>query len=401
MNFSLQVLIRYCYHFQVSSYSEWYYTGLSKGLTFSQATGSRLSQPLIGVCTLPHTSHPQKGFTVFQMSSAGDLFYQPFFSQDSRGSEEGQYNTQQEQGLDGKAKILCQKWIDMIDRGVDDPVKITSSQSDYVEVDKRDLCLPLLLLPTPHPHCVLCNDIQNEELDLTKGDSSICERCGLDVSYSSKLVEHQKTNRVLTRSSLGIQDKVKDLEIFPVSNKATDPLSKSLLVNWNSDEPIPVFSDGPIQLSNDGPIQLNSDGPITQRFNDGLMPVHSDGPIQMKTKEPVPASNVGTVQGNSDKPILVNSKEPILVQSNRPIPVRNKEAMPGFVSAQQGEENQHVEDRTKVPAIFPSQDYSLSPSNLLPADKIPTKRAALSASQIQVVKNSPKKKKRTGHMMGF
>lgn len=391
--------MRYCCHFQVSSCSDWYYTGLSRGLTFSQATASRLSQPLIGVCTLPHTSHPQKGFTVFQMSAAGDLFYQPFYSQDSRGSEEGQFNTQQGQGLDAKAKILCQKWIDMIDRGMDDAVKTTSSQSDFVEVEKRGLGQPLLSLPMPHPHCVLCNDIRNEELDHTKGDSSICERCGLDVSYSSKLVEHQKTNRVLTRSSLGIQDEVKDLGIFPVSNKAADPLSKSLLVNWNSDEPIPVFSNEPIQLSNDGP--------IPQGFNDGLTPVHSDEPIQMKPDEPVPASSVGTVQVNSDKavnsdkPVLVNSKEPMLVQSNRPILVRNKEAMLDFVSTQQEEENQHVEDRTKAHVIFPSQDYSLSPSDRLPADKIPTKRAAQSASQIQVVKNSPKKKKRTVHMMGF
>ena len=330
------------------------------------------------------------------MSSAGDLFYQPFFSQVSRGSEEGQCSIQQGQGLDAKAKILCQKWIDMVERGIDDPVKTTSAQSDYVEVDKTDLCLHLLPLPTPHPHCVLCNKLPNEELDHTAVDSCICERCGFDVSYSSKLAEHQKTNRVLTRNSLGIQDEVKDLEIFPDSKKATDPLSKSLLVNWNSDEPIPVFSDEPIQL--------NTDGPILQGVNDGLMLVHSDKPIQMKSKEPVQASSVGTVQVNSDKPMLVNSKEP--VQSNRPVPLRNRDTMPDFVSTEQGEENQNVEDRTKTHVVLPSYDYSLSPSVLLPVDKIPIKsspckRAVQSASLIQVVKNSPKKKKRTGHMMGF
>ena len=199
-----------CNHFQVSPYNEWHYTGLSSDLTYSPAVASRLSQPLIGICTLPQTSHPQKGFTVFQLSSAGDLFYQPFISQDCRDSEEGHFwstscGAQSRQELGTEANILCQKWIDMAAHQMNVLVKPAPCHVDYVEADKKYLCQELFFVPVPHPSCVLCNDRQFErssEMDQKKCDISICERCGLDVSYSCKLVRNQKVNRVLTKGSL-------------------------------------------------------------------------------------------------------------------------------------------------------------------------------------------------------
>ena len=65
-----------CLVWTVSSYSEWYFSGLSKDLSLSQAAASQLPQPLLGIRFMPHTFHPHRGFTVFQMSSVGDLFYQ-------------------------------------------------------------------------------------------------------------------------------------------------------------------------------------------------------------------------------------------------------------------------------------------------------------------------------------
>lgn len=374
-------------YFQVSPYNEWYYTGLSRDLTFSSAIASRLSQPIIGVCTMLHTSHPQKGFTVFQMSAAGDLFYQPFISQHGKDYEEGSfwsrdYSTYREHGLGAEAKMWCQKWIDMTDQQMDDFVKAAPCQFDYAEVEKKELFLDMLSLPTAHISCVLCNDRQTGELDSVDHDSSICERCGLDTSYTSKLVENQKNNRVLTRSSLNIQHEVKDVEIYPDFNKATDPLSKSLWVNWNSDEPIPVFNDEPMLMNSNVPVLVNSTVPVLVNNN-----------------EPIPVNNYN---------------ELIPVNSNQPIPENSEKSIAVLSSEKQEMANQNIQGRVKSSVSLPAQDGNLISTIVPQAYKIPLdselkrslcKRGEPTTSQLQAVENSPKAmkmvKKRTGHMMGF
>lgn len=239
---------------QVSSYNEWYYTGLSSGLTLSPATASRLSQPLIGVCTMPHTPHPQKGFTVFQMSYTGDLFYQPFVSaQDNKESSTWRSNE-----LGPEAKNFCQKWINTADLHKDNFLRTTPFQVECVETDKKVLCQDLSLLEEAHPLCVLCNDkqgLENTELDPAKSESDVCQRCGVQISYSANLVRNQQSKGVLTRSSLCLHYQVEDLGIFPDLKEATDPLSKSLWVNWNSNEPTPVFLSGDQETENQPNIQ--------------------------------------------------------------------------------------------------------------------------------------------------
>lgn len=376
---------------KVSSYSEWYYEGLHSNLPFSQAASFRLSQPLIGVCTMPHPSHPQKGFTVFQMSSAGDLFYQPFFSQDIEGSEGEQGRTEQRQELGTKANILCQKWIDVSNQGMNDLEQTTLCPGDYVEADKTALWVDFQLIPSPHPDCVLCNDTENVEMHHADEHAIVCERCGLDLSYGSKLVEHQKTNKLLTSSSWGMKDEVKDVGIFPDYNKATDPLSKSLWVNWISDEPIPVFSDGLTQV--------NSHKPTVPNTKDGPMQVHNVKPILSRNGKPPPGSSdrdrppllnvAGPRLVNADKPV----REELAVNSNRPITVGN-EPIPRLLKGKE-EENQSIEG-AKANVILPSRSYSLSTSVMSPVRKIKTE-----TSEIRPVKNTPKQKKRTGYAMGF
>ena len=238
----------------MSSYNEWYLTGLSSGLTFSPATASRLSQPLIGLCTMPHTSHPQKGFTVFQMSSTGDLFYQPFNStQDDK--ESGTWRSNE---LGPEAKMFCQKWIDTADLHKDNLLKTAPFLVECAETDKSVLCQDLAPSLESHPFCVLCNDKQdfeNTELDQAKSESDVCQRCGVQISYSANLVKNQQSKGVLTRSSLCLQYHVEDLGIFPDLKEAADPLSKSLWVNWNSNEPTPVFLSGDQETENQPDIQ--------------------------------------------------------------------------------------------------------------------------------------------------
>lgn len=235
----------------MSPCNEWHYTGLcSDQLTYAPIIASRLSQPLIGVCTMPHTSHPQKGFTVFQMTEAGDLFYQQFISQECSDSEKYPWITdsseQRRKELGKEAQILCHKWVEMIENQESVSVEPVTFQVDYVEIDKKRFCQDLLLLPKAHSNCALCNGGQTKsslEKEQETGELTICRRCNLDTNYSSKLVEGQKNSTVLTKSSLSIHHEVKDLPISLDFSKATDPLSKSLWLNWNSDEPIPVFSD--------------------------------------------------------------------------------------------------------------------------------------------------------------
>lgn len=231
----------------MSSYDEWYHTGLGSDLAFSPATASRLSQPLIGVCTMKHTFNPQRGFTVFQMSSVGDLFCQPFDSKGSKDSEgkHKESGTLRSDELSPEAKILCQKWIHIADEHKDNFVKTAPCQVEYVETEKGLLCDSIASLPESHPCCVLCNDRQGETVtDQAESESSICERCGVEIKYGCNLVKNQKNHGVLTRRSLNVQHNVKELGIFPDLKMATDPLSKSLWVNWNSTEPVPVILSG-------------------------------------------------------------------------------------------------------------------------------------------------------------
>ena len=253
----------------MSSYDEWYYTGLSSDLMFSPATASRLSQPLIGVCTMPHTSHPQKGFTVFQMSSTGDLFYQPFVSMQDNKDLGGRHfwnkgsGTWRSNELGPEVKMFCQKWMDTADPHKENIFNTDPFQVEYVKTDKKMLCQTLTTLLESHSCCVLCNDrqgLENSELEQTKPESEVCQRCSVQISYGANLVKNQQSNGVLTRSSLCLQYHMDDLGIFPDLKKATDPLSKSLWVNWNSNEPIAVFLSSDQETEN----QLDIQGKIVE-----------------------------------------------------------------------------------------------------------------------------------------
>lgn len=391
----------------MSSYSEWYYSGLSEDLTFSHAVAARLSQPLIGVCTMPHTSHPHKGFTVFQMSAAGDLFYQPFFSQNSGHSEEEHWNTEQMgKGISFEMQMSRQKWIDLVDRRMDDLKETRMRKIDFEEKDKRSLCLDFLSLPAPHPNCALCNDRQiiiGDFLD-GLGDSNICERCGLDISYGHSILRDQTSNRVVTKSSLGIQHEVKELEIHPDITKTTDPLSKSLLLNWNSEVAIPVDLDGHRE--------------VPQHVNDGQEAESNTTTTLMNSVAPSQGLCKGLTQENStkwraentnkavqvvplvtDRPELLNNSKPILMESNRTMLGNIDEPMPEPPSKEEGFENQSNEERSNMNGRLPRQYNN---SNLPVARKTeimdsPSKKV----SQNQDVKNSPRKRKQSSHVMGF
>ena len=310
-------------------------------MNFSQATASRLSQPLIGVCSMLHNVHPQGGFTVFQMSSVGDLFYQSFFARETR-DDENVFENKQKQELYSEAKALCQKWIDVVDQGIGD-VRETECERYFEEgEDKREICLDFLFLPEPHSSCILCNDSQIEEMDEGSEDSGICERCGLDLSFSRKLVEHEKGRKVVTKSSLGIQHELKDLQINPDISKATDPLSKSLMLNWNSDEPIPIDMDGlghephgatdePMVATNAEPMLMFSEV-FSQNHNEKRT-TNSSKPVLLPTDRRTPV--------NDDGPVL----------SNRKPKLKGDEPMPEAILRE--DESKSSEDKGKINTMLP------------------------------------------------
>lgn len=184
------------------------------------------------------------------MSSVGDLFYQPFVVGDGKNST-GNFSSNNESAaiaiddLGPRAKILCQEWIDLANFQNENFVKSAQNQEECIEVDIEALCDEVALLPESHPCCVLCNNKQVPNtmlLELTDSGSNICERCGLGLSHSLNLVKNQNNKGVLTRETLCMQFEPKELGIFPDKATVTDPLSKSLWLNWASFEPIPVFS---------------------------------------------------------------------------------------------------------------------------------------------------------------
>lgn len=379
-----------CLPWKVSSYSEWYFSGLSKDLNFSQATASRLSQPLIGICSMPHNVHPQGGFTVFQMSSVGDLFYQSFFAREMR-DDENVFENKQKQELYSEAKALCQKWIDVVDQGIGD---ITETECErYFEEgeDKKEICLDFLFLPEPHSSCILCNDSQIEEMDEGSEDSGICERCGLDISFSRKLVEHEKGRKVVTKSSLGIQHELKDLQINPDISKATDPLSKSLMLNWNSDEPIPIDMDGlgyelhgstdePMVATNAEPMLMFSE--VFSQNNNKKRTANSSKPVLQPTDMRTPENDVG--------PVLSNRK-PTLISSNQTMLVKGVEPMPEAIL--QDNENKSSRDKSKMNPMSPQVQYQEG----MQVENSPSTRTP----QNQDSKSSHRKRKQSSRIMGF
>lgn len=386
-------LFTICGYFdQVSSYGDWYYSGLSKDLNFSQATALRVSQPLIGVCSMPHTSHPHRGFTVFQMSSVGDLFYQSFFAQETRDGENVQLENKQQQELHSEAKVLCQKWIDVVDQGMGD-IKETRECERYFEEEeyKRDLCLDFLSLPEPHSSCTLCNDRQIEEMDDSSEDSSICERCGLDVSFSRKLVAHQKSCKVLTRSSLGIRHELMDLQIYPDISKATDPLSKSLMLNWNSDEPIPIDMDGlgyEPHASTDGPM-VATDAKSMLTFSEVLLQssnknrtAYDSKPVLLPTDRQALMNDVGPVLSNR-KPMLIGTNGTMLVKGDGPMPEM----------ALKEDENKSSEDKSEMNPRLPPIQFQEG----MQFENSPRTRTL----QNQDSRSSHRKRKQSSRVMGF
>ena len=152
---------------------------------------------------MPHFFHPHRGFTVFQMSSVGDLFYQSFFFF-TRDDENVQLENKQKQQLHSKAKALCQKWINVVDQGILWILKKQGNVKDILRKEKIKekfawiFCSYQNLIPVIPG--ILCNDRQIEEVDEGSEDSGICERCELEIGFSRKLVEHEKSSKIVTKS---------------------------------------------------------------------------------------------------------------------------------------------------------------------------------------------------------
>lgn len=312
------------------------------------------------------------------MTAAGDLFYQSYISQKCSDSEKYPWITdsseQRRKELGKEAQILCHKWVEMIENW-ESVVEPVTFQVDYVEINKERFCQDLLLLPKAHSDCALCNGGQTKsslEKEQETGELIICRRCSVDTNYSSKLVEGQKNCTVLTKSSLSIHHEVKDLPISLDFSQATDPLSKSLWLNWNSDEPIPVFSDEePISAHVSQQILKNSYSNKSVSLDTSKQDsIKHQVPAAFSCREHQAANQIDDI-GIKTKPDDLPSQDPAT--------------------------------SVVMPPTMPRQVHR-APSND-EVDYSPFMQGVASSSPLKPLGNSPKKskivKRKSGHIMGF
>ena len=204
---------------------------------------------------------------MFQMSSVGDLFYQSFGDQEEMcsyclGDTQCAHNktasgrvSSSESELSFQAEIWCQKWMDLAN--LQDSLFQRNAQSrfHFSVLNKENLFKEVTTFhDPPHPSCLLCNSreaVQHSKLFDTT--TNICLKCDVDVDYGAALLQ---SSGILTRRSLEVKTSVRKLDIFVDPENAKDPLSKCLLLNWNSDVGIPIVLPGE-QVNGDSANQSN------------------------------------------------------------------------------------------------------------------------------------------------
>ena len=217
----------------------------------SPVVQDRVTKPLIGVCAVPHSA--LNGFTVLQMSSVGDLFYQPYVV-DHHGNHRIDKTASGGCGsehvrLNSEVTTTCKEWIQTVCQQAESLEFGRVHPGNFFAVDNNKVFQKMTSLQDPHPACVLCiQDNQsppNPEEDNLEEDI-VCPRCAISIRYGKKLIEVQCADKVLTNKSLSVNCGVKDFSIFPHPENSKDPLSRNLLRNWINDEPSPINLSGDI-----------------------------------------------------------------------------------------------------------------------------------------------------------
>lgn len=239
-------------------------------LPTSSILDDRLANPLIGICSVPLTSQGvQKGFTVLQMSSAGDIFYQSFTPSDKGKSSwpdnPGTSKDSKDQKISAADIRFLEKWINEL-VAMNNEHDELPFKSNVVETDFRDLFRTMMFLEEPHPSCELCNLDRTIDFNVEYSDEDcVCPRCGIGVKYGAKL-KKSNTLDFPCPKEIKLKDPCADLNIIVNTNSFQDPLSKNLLRNWfsNTPEPLNLESTKDIDKETAGPsaIIITSDANV-------------------------------------------------------------------------------------------------------------------------------------------
>ncbi|XP_001635955.2 uncharacterized protein LOC5515855 [Nematostella vectensis] len=223
---------------KVSSYDHWPLLLPASSRPLPLDLKNRLIEPLVGSCIVPFSSTSNKGFVVIQMSACGDIFYQPFAG--DTGSENA-HRTLPEESI-----RRCEKWIGSVCQLIQkDPL---SSDRNSEEVNSYNLFASMIDVKEPHLSCVLCRESSKLIHSAVSSDpADICPRCGVCVNTGGLLKLSLRNNKVLRRAQTEECDKMdgkpSKTQVFDTFQ---DPLSRSLIFNWNEDIPTPTdFGDTP------------------------------------------------------------------------------------------------------------------------------------------------------------
>ncbi|XP_031571801.1 uncharacterized protein LOC116305938 isoform X2 [Actinia tenebrosa] len=237
---------------KVSSYDEWPSHVPTSILPISSLLDDRLSQPLIGVCCIPLSSkEDRKGFTAFQMSSAGDLFYQPFIQNDKGKGRIYRYDPSTSK--DSKNVRFSDADITFLKSWIDELVAMANENDEYnewplrsnmLETDCEDLFRKMMYLELPHQSCFLCNPstansyatVQEEQ---DNDEECVCPRCEIDVKNGRQVKKCQTLN-IQCREKIKSEVQCVDLNFVNNADSYKDPLSQNLFQNWFSDTHVPL-----------------------------------------------------------------------------------------------------------------------------------------------------------------
>ncbi|KAG8185482.1 hypothetical protein JTE90_019740 [Oedothorax gibbosus] len=212
----------------LSSSTDWADSMRFHGYFVDDQVIKRISNPLVGVCVVPHRGKP--AFTAFQVTSVGDVFYQDF--QRVPDSEvERTYKVGMGCVLSPPQKMLPH--VSILMNGFDQEVTDSSTCNlNHVNIDIKDI----LKAPQNISHwCVMCQSlIPNCGDKITL--NTVCPSCGLDELQSAKL--HKRYNEL----DLLIGQEKDILDIPPMFNNMaelllfTDNYSKRILDVWTTSE---------------------------------------------------------------------------------------------------------------------------------------------------------------------
>lgn len=217
------------------SYDVWPSLLHSSALPLSSTLDDRLKYSLVGFTSVPQHNN---GLMVLQMSSLGDLFYQPLIPK----------TTQQKYGTSSQTSLLCSNDISFCQEWIKDFIEMEneskkkqhfSRKKSTSETECSSEFLSMISLKTPHKLCSLCilhyNDFTEKEID-----GLVCTCCGIDIMTGRQLQNAKNENIITTSKICSFGEPPHDLNIFPEEMKYQNSVSQGFQFNWVSEEPKPI-----------------------------------------------------------------------------------------------------------------------------------------------------------------